>query len=81
VGNVSIRHAKRAFDSEGEPLEVCLPWLCELQLEAIVPIDLCHLYPVCTGGKRAALPKDCGGTQHGHGRFWEAVLDRRRRMR
>jgi hypothetical protein len=36
-------------------------WECELRLEAIVPLDPRRIYPVCTGGKRAAPPEDCGG--------------------
>jgi Plasmid pRiA4b ORF-3-like protein len=36
-------------------------WVCDLRLEAIVPLDPRHVYPVCTGGKRAAPPEDCGG--------------------
>jgi Plasmid pRiA4b ORF-3-like protein len=37
-------------------------WVCDLRLEAIVPLDPRHGYPVCTGGKRAAPPEECGGT-------------------
>jgi hypothetical protein len=36
-------------------------WVCDLRLEAIVPFDPRRIYPVCTGGKRAAPPEDCGG--------------------
>jgi hypothetical protein len=36
-------------------------WVCDLRLEAIVPHDPLRVYPVCTGGKRAAPPEDCGG--------------------
>jgi hypothetical protein len=36
-------------------------WVGGLRLEAILPLDLHRLYPVCTGGKRAAPPEDCGG--------------------
>jgi Plasmid pRiA4b ORF-3-like protein len=36
-------------------------WVCDLRLEAIVPLEPQHVYPVCTGGKRAAPPEDCGG--------------------
>jgi hypothetical protein len=37
-------------------------WVCDLRLEAILPLDPRRFYPVCTGGKRAAPPEDCGGT-------------------
>jgi Plasmid pRiA4b ORF-3-like protein len=37
-------------------------WVCEVRLEAILPVDSRRRYPVCTGGKRAAPPEDCGGT-------------------
>jgi Plasmid pRiA4b ORF-3-like protein len=36
-------------------------WVCDLRLEAILPCDGRHRYPVCIGGKRAAPPEDCGG--------------------
>jgi len=36
-------------------------WVCDLRLEAIVPFDPRRVYPVCTGGKRAAPPEGCGG--------------------
>ena len=36
-------------------------WVCDLQLEALRPVDPRRSYPVCTGGKRAAPPEDCGG--------------------
>jgi hypothetical protein len=36
-------------------------WVCNLRLEAIVPLDPRRFYPVCRGGKRAAPPEDCGG--------------------
>ena len=36
-------------------------WDCELRLEAILPLDARRLYPICSGGKRAAPPDDCGG--------------------
>jgi Plasmid pRiA4b ORF-3-like protein len=36
-------------------------WVCDLRLEAIVPLDPRRFYPVCTGGKRAAPPEECGG--------------------
>jgi Plasmid pRiA4b ORF-3-like protein len=37
-------------------------WVCDLRLEAMLPVDPQRRYPVCTGGKRAAPPEDCGGT-------------------
>jgi hypothetical protein len=37
-------------------------WVCDLRLEAVLPVDSRRRYPVCTGGKRAAPPEDCGGT-------------------
>jgi hypothetical protein len=36
-------------------------WVCDLRLEAIVPLDPRRVYPACTGGQRAAPPEDCGG--------------------
>ena len=36
-------------------------WVCDLRLEAMLPMDPRRRYPVCTGGKRAAPPEDCGG--------------------
>jgi hypothetical protein len=36
-------------------------WVCDLRLEAIMPLDPRRIYPVCTGGKGAAPPEDCGG--------------------
>ena len=37
-------------------------WVCDLRLEAMLPVDPRRRYPVCVGGKRAAPPEDCGGT-------------------
>jgi hypothetical protein len=37
-------------------------WVCELRLEAMLPVDPRRDFPVCTGGKRAAPPEDCGRT-------------------
>jgi hypothetical protein len=36
-------------------------WVCDLRLEAVLPLDSRGRYPVCLGGKRAAPPEDCGG--------------------
>jgi hypothetical protein len=37
-------------------------WACDIRLEAVLPQTARHVYPVCTGGKRAAPPEDCRGT-------------------
>jgi hypothetical protein len=36
-------------------------WVCDLGLEAVLPLDSRGHYPVRLGGKRAAPPEDCGG--------------------
>ena len=36
-------------------------WECDIRLEALLPLTPRHVYPVCTGGKRAAPPEDCRG--------------------
>jgi hypothetical protein len=36
-------------------------WVCDLRLEAVLPLDSGCDYPICLGGKRAAPPEDCGG--------------------
>jgi hypothetical protein len=36
-------------------------WVCDLRLEAILPVDPRRRYPLCTGGKRAGPPEDGGG--------------------
>jgi hypothetical protein len=36
-------------------------WECDIRLEALLPLVPRRLYPVCTGGKRAAPPEDCPG--------------------
>jgi Plasmid pRiA4b ORF-3-like protein len=33
----------------------------EIRLEAVLPGDPQHRYPICLGAKRAAPPEDCGG--------------------
>lgn len=36
-------------------------WQHEIRVEAILPLDDKQSYPVCTSGKRATPPFDCGG--------------------
>jgi hypothetical protein len=36
-------------------------WECDVRLEALLPLAPRRVYPVCTGGKRAAPPEDCRG--------------------
>jgi hypothetical protein len=36
-------------------------WECDIRLEALLPRRARQMYPVCTGGKRAAPPEDCRG--------------------
>jgi Plasmid pRiA4b ORF-3-like protein len=36
-------------------------WQHDLRLEQILPLDSRRRYPVCSGGRRAAPPEDCGG--------------------
>lgn len=36
------------------------PWVYDLRLEAIAPLDPRRVYPVCAGGKHAAPPEDSG---------------------
>ena len=36
-------------------------WVCDLRLEAMLPVDPRRRYPLCTGGKRAGPPEDGGG--------------------
>lgn len=36
-------------------------WACDIRLEALPPRIARQVYPVCTGGKRAAPPEDCRG--------------------
>ena len=36
-------------------------WVCDLRLEAVLPLASGCRYPVCLGDKRAAPPEDCGG--------------------
>jgi len=54
-------------------------WVCDLRLEAMLPVDPRRRYPLCTGGKRASPQEDGGG---GHGRIcrWSiATMSRWRR--
>lgn len=36
-------------------------WVCDLRLEAMLPVDPRRRYPLCMGGKRAGPPEDGGG--------------------
>jgi len=36
-------------------------WECDIRLEALLPLAPRCIYPVCSGGKRAAPPEDCRG--------------------
>jgi Plasmid pRiA4b ORF-3-like protein len=36
-------------------------WVCDIRLEAPLPLAPRRVYPLCIGGKRAALPEECGG--------------------
>lgn len=36
-------------------------WEHEIRVEEILPFDPIKIYPVCTGGSKAAPPEDCGG--------------------
>ena len=36
-------------------------WQCDIRLEARLPRDSKHFYPVCIAAKRAAPPEECGG--------------------
>jgi hypothetical protein len=33
-------------------------WACDIRLEAILPCDPKHFYPVCIDGKRVAPPEE-----------------------
>jgi hypothetical protein len=52
-------------------------WVCNLRLEAILPLHPRRLYPVCTGGKRAGRPRTVGA--HGPICSWSTGTIRRRR--
>lgn len=49
-------------------------WEHKIQLEKILPRDENIQYPVCTAGKRACPPEDCGGVW-GYEEFLEAIRD------
>ena len=34
-------------------------WACDIRLEALLPLALGRVYPVCIGGKRGAPSEDC----------------------
>jgi hypothetical protein len=36
-------------------------WRHDVRVEAILPLETARPYPVCTGGRRAVPPEDCGG--------------------
>jgi hypothetical protein len=38
-------------------------WRHEIRVEAILPVEDNKPYPICTAGKRAAPPEDCGGVE------------------
>lgn len=49
-------------------------WNHDVRLEKILPRDPDSKYPVCTGGKRACPPEDCGGPW-GYEDFLEIIMD------
>ncbi len=49
-------------------------WRHEVLVEKIMSADPIASYPLCTGGKRACPPEDCGGTW-GYETFLEAITD------
>ena len=49
-------------------------WEHEVRLEKILPRDKNVQYPVCTGGRRACPPEDCGGIG-GYEAFLAAIAD------
>jgi hypothetical protein len=36
-------------------------WICDIRLEAVLPLAPRRICPVCIGGKRAAPPEECRG--------------------
>lgn len=49
-------------------------WNHDVRLEKILPRDPKVKYPVCTGGKRACPPEDCGGVW-GYEELLEIIMD------
>ena len=49
-------------------------WEHDIKLEKILPKDPKSKYPLCTGGKRACPPEDCGGVW-GYTDFLEIIMD------
>jgi hypothetical protein len=49
-------------------------WEHDIKLEKILPKDPKSKYPLCTGGKRACPPEDCGGVW-GYSEFLEIIMD------
>jgi Plasmid pRiA4b ORF-3-like protein len=39
-------------------------WQHDLRVEQILEAEARRIYPVCTGGKRAAPPEECGGAPY-----------------
>jgi hypothetical protein len=39
-------------------------WQCEVRLEAILPAQPDQVHPVCSAGKHACPPEECGGVQN-----------------
>ena len=37
------------------------PWVHEIRVEQLLPVDPSTTYPVCAGGARSAPPESCGG--------------------
>lgn len=68
---------------QGDPLAVRYlydfgdGWLHRIKLEAVEPIatpEALHSLPMCTGGRNACPPEDCGGAP-GYADFVEAIQD------
>ena len=49
-------------------------WEYDILLEKILPRDKSEAYPLCTGGRRAGPPEDCGGIP-GYEQLLEALAD------